>query len=65
MTDVEPDLNLTGRYPISVAAMMLGISPTTLRRYTQEGKIKCGWRQSNGRRYYTGMELMKLWKRSL
>ena len=62
MTTEEPRVSPTGRYNITDTCRALGIHRNTLKRYTEEGKIKCGFRRSNLRRFYTGMEILKLWR---
>lgn len=57
-----PDVPDNSRYPIGKAATILGISRDTLRKYTEEGKIKCGFRRENNRRFYTGSEIKRFRK---
>ncbi|MDY5010340.1 MAG: helix-turn-helix domain-containing protein [Sodaliphilus sp.] len=62
MTTTEPNVSLTGRYSIIETCELLGIHRNTLTRYTNKGRIRCGIRRVNGRKFYTGMEILKLWK---
>lgn len=62
ITPEEPRVAPTGRYNITDTCRLLGICRNTLRRYTEEGKIKCGFRRSNMRKFYSGMEILKLWR---
>ncbi len=66
LTELEPNVSPTGRYPIGMAAKLLGIHRNTLRQYTEAGMIKCGFRRK-GRpmRFYMGSELMRFWKSTL
>ena len=41
---------------------MLGISRRTLDGHARIGKIRYGVRRSNGRRFYTGMEIVRYWR---
>ena len=61
----EPKVALTGRYSTRETTEVLGITKDTLRKYRREGKIKFGVRKANGRPFYTGAEIMKLWRASL
>ena len=48
MTPIEPDISDNARYGHKETARLLGISPNTLRSYVKQGKIKCGYRRTNG-----------------
>lgn len=62
MTSDEPKVSMTGKYPIGEATRLLCVARNTLRQYTRDGKIKCGWSRANGRRFYTGAELLRFWR---
>lgn len=62
MTATEPKVDKDGRYSAKEAAGLLGVSRATLERYVKTGKIKCGIRRSNGRRFYLGMEIVRCWR---
>lgn len=61
MTSTRPNVYEDGRYSIGEVTAMLGISRSTLRRYTDNGVIKCGRRRTNGRPFYTGRAVLQLW----
>lgn len=61
MTNERPDVHADGRYSINEVTALLGISRSTLRRYTDKGIVKCGRRRSNGRPFYTGRDIIQLW----
>lgn len=61
MTSTRPDVHADGRYSINEMTALLGISRSTLRRYTDKGVIKCGRRRTNGRPFYTGRAVLQLW----
>jgi len=61
MTNNRPDVHTEGRYSINEVTAMLGINRSTLRRYTDKGLIRCGRWRTNGRPFYTGKEIMRLW----
>jgi predicted site-specific integrase-resolvase len=60
---VTNELNVSdgGRYPIGIAADILGINRSTLLRHTKQGLIKCGFSRANARRFYLGRELKRYW----
>ncbi|MDE6183214.1 MAG: helix-turn-helix domain-containing protein [Rikenellaceae bacterium] len=62
MTATEPKVDKDGRYSTKETAKMLGISRRTLDDHARIGKIKYGRRRSNGRRFYTGMEIVRYWR---
>ncbi len=62
ITASEPNVALTGRYSITQAASALGIHRNSLLKYTNSGMIKCGYRKTTARKFYTGVELMKFWR---
>lgn len=65
MTAIEPQVSLTGRYSIGEASAILGINRGTLRRYTDAGYIKCGFRRVSARRFYLGSEILRFWRAQL
>lgn len=65
MTAIEPTINETGRYSIGEASALLGMHRNTLRKYTDQGYIKCGYRKATARKFYMGSELLRLWKAQL
>ncbi len=60
-----PQVALNSRYSIGEAAKILGIDRGTLRRYADRGSrnggINYGIRRSNGRRFFTGRDLLTFW----
>lgn len=67
MVNEEPIVPPTARYSIGEAAEILGIHRNTLRRHTNTGPngIRCQFRRSNNRKFYTGLEIVKFWKASI
>ncbi len=61
MTALAPKVNESGKYTISQASSALGIHRNTLREYTNQGLIKCGFRRESGRRFYDGREILRFW----
>ena len=62
MVSVRPSADPKGKYSISETCRLLGIHRHTLRKYTDEGLIKCGYGEFF-RKFYTGMEILKLWNK--
>lgn len=60
----EPKVTETGRYNVTETCTLLGIHRNTLRRYTEQGHIKCGMRRT-GRKFYPGREILKFWRATL
>lgn len=58
----EPKVNVTNRYDINATCELLGISRKTLGKYTKAGLIRCGFRKSTLKKFYTGLEIMKFWR---
>ena len=51
-------------YELKEAAAALGVSPSTIHRWTHRGLIICRYRRINKRRVWSGRELIKAWKLS-
>lgn len=62
MTQTQPMVAPEGRYELKQAAEALGINRSSLLRHTHAGRIKCSIRKSNGRRVWTGAELIRFWR---
>lgn len=64
MINEEPKVNQNGHYSVIETAAALGISRRSLERYTLKGfdGIKCSHHRCNGRRFYTGYEIIRFWK---
>ncbi|WP_407401099.1 helix-turn-helix domain-containing protein [Sodaliphilus sp.] len=65
MNAEEPKVNPEGRYSVVETCKFLGIHRTTLWRYTAYGRIKCGVRRSTAKKFYTGSEILRLWKATM
>lgn len=61
ITAIEPQVQPTGRYSVSETCKHLGIHRNTLRKFTDEGKIKCGFRRESARKFYLGSEIRRFW----
>lgn len=62
ITSEKPKVDPTARYSAKEASALLDIHRSTLERYTKQGYIKCGYRKVNKRKYYTGVEIIRLWE---
>ena len=65
ITTEEPKVKETGRYSVQQTSAVLGIHRNTLRSYTEQGLIKCGFRKVNYRKFYEGREIIRFWKASV
>jgi predicted site-specific integrase-resolvase len=61
MTAEETKVSREGRYSVAQTCLALGISRNTLRKYTDEGYIKCGYRRGTCRKFYSGNEIRRFW----
>lgn len=62
MVAIEPDVHPMGRYSATETSSALGIDPKTLRKYTSIGLIKCGIRRATNRKFYSGRDIIALWR---
>lgn len=65
ITAIEPNVSATGRYSVNEASAALGIHRNSLRRYTEQGFIKCGYRRQTARKFYLGSEILRFGKAQL
>lgn len=65
ITAEEPQVAIAGRYSVKETCEHLGIHRNTLRKYTDEGDIKCIFRRPSGRKAYLGQEILRFWKAML
>lgn len=61
ITVAEPQVQANARYGVTDTCKLLGIHRNTLRKYTDEGKIKCGFRRETARKFYLGSEIRRFW----
>lgn len=61
----EPDIKESDRYSTKQTAEILQVHECTIRRYTKQGYLKCGVKRHNGRRFYTGREILRFYKATL
>lgn len=58
----EPDVIPSARYTARETAQYLGVSPSTVRRWTRIGLMRCNYRRINRRPVWTGEEIIRAWK---
>nr|DAI48891.1 MAG TPA: Protein of unknown function (DUF3853) [Caudoviricetes sp.] len=63
ITPIEPTCADAGRYSVTEACSLLGIHRSTLERYRLQNLIKAGFRAHTSRKFYTGYEIKKLWRK--
>lgn len=56
-----PNVPDAARYGHKETCRLLGISPNTLRAHARQGKIKVGYRRTNGYPFYTGRAIKSYW----
>ena len=64
MVAIQPKTSPSGRYSVNETCQLLGIHRNTLRRYTEQGDIVCGYR-GNMKKFYTGLEIVRFWRNAL
>lgn len=62
MTKTKPEIIPTARLELRQAAEALEVHKSSIIRWTTSGKLKCGIRKSNGRKYLLGSDLIKFWQ---
>ena len=62
MVPTLPDIEMNSRYELKDVAAILGVSPSTIHRWTRKGLMICQYRRANNRRVWTGKEIMRIWK---
>lgn len=62
MISDEPKVNPSGRYGVTMAAKLLGVSTSTVYRYESAGYMKAKTRRATGRKFYEGSEIIKVWR---
>ena len=62
MVNEEPRVSDFGRYSVGETCKLLGICRNTLLSWTNAGKIRCGSRRANMRKFYEGREIKRIWR---
>ena len=61
MKKAKPQVDLLGKYELREAAESLDVHKSTIDRWTRLGIMACTIRKSNGRRVWTGAEILRMW----
>lgn len=62
MTATEPEVADNGRYTVTQAAKLLGLSKPTIYKHTDSNALKCKIHKATGKKLYSGSELKKFWR---
>jgi len=62
MRSEEPQASPSGRYGVTKAAHLLGVSTSTIYRYEKAGILQARTRKANRRKFYTGSDIIKAWR---
>lgn len=65
MTNQEPAVRPTERFSATETANILGIHRNSLRKYTNEGKIRCCFHKTTLRKFYTGATIIAFWRQTM
>lgn len=65
MTTIEPKISPLARLELREAAEALGVNKSTILRWTRKGILRAGVKRSNCRKFWTGAELIRLWRASM
>lgn len=57
-----PAVTMNGQYSSAEAEQRLWIHRNTLSQWVARGVIKCKVRRANGRRFFLGSEIIRVWK---
>ena len=61
MVSEQPNVSPAARYSVNQTFAILGISRRTLYRATDAGRIHCGYRKGDMKRFYKGSEITRYW----
>lgn len=62
MTTDEPHVPDSSRYNITAASQILGVHRNTLLAWAEKRIIRFGVSRVNGRKFFTGHEIKRVWK---
>ncbi len=62
MIATPPNIPPSARLELREAAAALQVDKSTIQRWTYEGRLRCGVKKSNKRKYWLGADLIKFWK---
>ena len=62
MIQTEPIVNPNGKYELRHASEVLQVSKSTILRWTSQGLMRCSVRRTNGRKVWTGADIIRAWR---
>lgn len=65
MVTEQPKVEPHSRYTVTETCAILGIHRNSLRKYTDNGRIKCGVRKSTAKKFYLGSDILNFWNKQL
>ena len=63
MITEKPNISLTARIGICEAAKVMAVSKSTIDYWTRNNKLRCHYHAHNGRRFWTGADLIHFWQK--
>lgn len=61
MTKTAPKVVESAQYELRDTAEALGVSISCVTKWTAKGLLKAGRKRLNGRRFWTGKEILRAW----
>ena len=65
MTNTKPKVDENAKLELREAAHVLDVSPSTIQKWTAAGKLKCGMKRLNGRKFWLGRDIIRAWMASI
>ena len=65
MTNLKPQIDENAKLELREAARALNVSPSTIQKWTAAGKLKCGMKRLNGRKFWWGRDIIRAWMASM
>lgn len=61
MIKEQPQVEPKAKYELRDAAKVLEVSKSSIAKWTEKGLLRARRKRVNGRRFWTGAELLRLW----
>lgn len=61
----ELKVSVSGKYAVCQVADIMGVDRSTVRRWIETKKLRCGYHRHNKRRFVTGAELTRFFNDSI
>lgn len=65
MITTEPQIAQDAKLELREASKALEVSPSTILKWTATGKMKAGRKRVNGRMFWTGSEILRVWRANM